>query len=577
MIAILKKLAPYKWMVAFVVLLVFLQAMSNLLLPTLMGNIVDHGVVEGDIGYIWKTGAAMLGVTALAVGVAVLASYYSARVAMGHGRDIRRDVFSHVQTFASREFDEIGTASLITRTTNDITQIQRVMMMLLRMVIMAPLMMVGGIIMAVSKDPKLSLVVLGVMPFLVAAIVLILKKGMPLFKAVQKRLDRLNLVMRENLTGVRVIRAFNKEAAESERLKTANFNLTDVTIKVNKLMAFLMPLMMLLMNLTVVAIIWFGGLRIDGGNMAIGDLMAFIQYVMQIMFSLVMASMMFVMLPRAAVSANRVNEVLETERSITDNKSAAAPADASQKGALAFDHVTFYYPNAEEPALSDIDFTSKPGEVTAVIGGTGSGKSTLVNLIPRFYDVSEGAIRVNGADIREVPQDDVRSSIGLVPQKAFLFSGTIAENIRYGKSDATMEEVRWAAQVAQADEFISELEKGYDTHIDQGGSNLSGGQKQRLAIARALVRRPDVYLFDDSFSALDYKTDAKLRQALKEEVSEASILIVAQRVSSVTDADRIIVLDNGEVKGVGTHEELLESSDTYREIVKSQYGEEGIA
>lgn len=577
MIKILKKLSPYKWLLVLVFVLVFAQAMSNLLLPTLMGNIVDNGVVEGDISYIWKIGAVMLGVSALGVGVAVLASFYSSKIAMGHGRDIRREVFSHVQKFASQEFDEIGGASLITRTTNDITQIQRVMMMLLRMVIMAPLMMAGGIIMAVSKDPKLSLVVLGVMPFLAAAIVLILKKGMPLFKAVQKRLDKLNLVMRENLTGVRVIRAFNKEAVESDRLETANSNLTNVAIKVNKLMAFLMPLMMLLMNLTVVAIIWFGGIRIDGGNMQIGDLMAFIQYVMQIMFSLVMASMMFVMLPRAAVSANRVNEVLETKPTITNQTTPAKTGDFKETGTLEFSHVTFHYPGAQEPALRDVDFWSKPGEVTAIIGGTGSGKTTLINLIPRFYDVTEGVIRVNGINIREVDQADVRSRIGLVPQKAFLFSGTIAENIRYGKNDASIEDVRWAAEVAQADDFIANMEHGYDTNLDQGGTNLSGGQKQRLAIARALVRRPDLYLFDDSFSALDYKTDAKLRQALKEEVTGASILIVAQRVSSVIHADRIIVLDNGRVDGIGTHEELLGSSDTYREIVKSQYGEEGIA
>ncbi|TRM11000.1 ABC transporter ATP-binding protein [Lentibacillus cibarius] len=577
MIKILKKLSPYKWQLALVFGLVFAQAMSNLLLPTLMGNIVDNGVVEGDISYIWEVGAVMLGVSALGVGVAVLASFYSSKIAMGHGRDIRRDVFSHVQTFASQEFDEIGGASLITRTTNDITQIQRVMMMLLRMVIMAPLMMAGGIIMAVSKDAKLSLVVLGVMPFLVAAIVLIMRKGMPLFKAVQKRLDKLNLVMRENLTGVRVIRAFNKEAVESDRLKTANTNLTDVTIKVNKLMAFLMPLMMLLMNLTVVTIIWFGGIRISGGNMQIGDLMAFIQYVMQIMFSLVMASMMFVMLPRAAVSANRVNEVLQTKPTIIDKNRSATTEDFKEKGSLEFDHVTFYYPGAEEPALRDINFHSNPGEITAIIGGTGSGKSTLINLIPRFYDVAEGAIRVNGTDIREIDQADIRSRIGLVPQKASLFSGTIADNIRYGKTDASIEEVRWAAKIAQADDFISNMEHGYDTNLDQGGTNLSGGQKQRLAIARALVRRPDLYLFDDSFSALDYKTDAKLRQALADEVTDASILIVAQRVSSVIHADRIIVLDNGQIDGVGTHKELLASSDTYREIVKSQYGEEGIA
>lgn len=578
MTSILKKLSPYKWLLALVFLLVFIQALSNLLLPTLMGFIVDNGVVKGDIPYVWKIGGVMLGVAALTVIVAVMASYFSSKIAMGHGRDIRNEVFSHVQKFAFREFDQLGTASLITRTTNDITQIQQVMMMLLRMVLTAPLMMIGGIIMAVSKDAKLSLVVLGVMPFLVGAVLFILKKAMPLFKAVQKRLDKLNLVMRENLTGVRVIRAFNKEEIESNRLKDANTNLTNTLIKVNKLMAFLMPLMMLLMNLTVVAIIWFGGVRIDSGNMQIGDLMAFIQYVMQIMFALVMASMMFVILPRAAVSANRIQEVLETEPSINNPNTEDKTAPVTEKkGTLEFDHVTFYYPGAEEAALTNIDFKSRPGEVTAIIGGTGSGKSTLINLIPRFYDVTEGAIRINGVDIRKASQASVRSAIGLVPQKAFLFSGTVAENIRYGKEDATMDDIRRAAKIAQADDFISNMEDGYDTKLDQGGSNLSGGQKQRLAIARALVRRPDLYLFDDSFSALDFKTDAKLRQALKQEVTDASIVIVAQRVSSVMDADRIIVLDQGHIRGIGTHEELLDSSNIYQEIVKSQHGEEGTA
>jgi len=578
MTSILKKLSPYKWLLALVFLLVFIQALSNLLLPTLMGFIVDNGVVEGDIPYVWKVGGVMLGVAALTMIVAVMASYFSSKIAMGHGRDIRKEVFSHVQKFAFREFDQLGTASLITRTTNDITQIQQVMMMLLRMVLTAPLMMIGGIIMAVSKDAKLSLVVLGVMPFLVGAVLFILKKAMPLFKAVQKRLDKLNLVMRENLTGVRVIRAFNKEEIESNRLKDANTNLTNTLIKVNKLMAFLMPLMMLLMNLTVVAIIWFGGVRIDSGNMQIGDLMAFIQYVMQIMFALVMASMMFVILPRAAVSANRIQEILETEPSINNPKTEDKITPVTdEKGTLEFDHVTFYYPGAEESALTDIDFKSHPGEVTAIIGGTGSGKSTLINLIPRFYDVTKGTIRINGLDIRKASQARVRSAIGLVPQKAFLFSETIAENIRYGKEDATMDEIRKAAKIAQADDFISNMEDGYDTKLDQGGSNLSGGQKQRLAIARALVRQPDLYLFDDSFSALDFKTDAKLRQALKQEVTDASIVIVAQRVSSVMDADRIIVLDQGHIRGIGTHEELLESSNIYQEIVKSQHGEEGTA
>ena len=577
MIRVFKKLAPYKGLLALVFVLVFAQAMSNLILPTLMGDIVDNGVVDGDISYIYKIGLVMIGVTALTVVVAVLASYYSSKIAMAHGRDLRREVFTHVQKFGLKEFDELGSASLITRTTNDITQIQQVMMMLLRMVLTAPLMMIGGIIMTVSKDAKLSLVILGVMPVLVIAVLFILKKAMPLFQAVQKRLDKLNLVMRENLAGVRVIRAFNKESAEADRLKTANTNLTDKLIGVNKLMAFLMPLMMLLMNLTVVAIIWFGSVRISGGNMQIGDLMAFIQYVMQIMFALVMASMMFIILPRAAVSAKRINEVLDTEPSIQDGEEPDEAVESAVRGTLEFDHVSFHYPGADEAALTDIDFKSKPGEVTAIIGGTGSGKSTLINLIPRFYDVTKGAVRINGIDIRDESQVNVRAKIGLVPQQAFLFSGTVAENIRYGNNNATMEEVKSAAAIAQADEFIAKMENGYETHLDQGGTNLSGGQKQRMAIARALVRRPDIYLFDDSFSALDFKTDANLRQALKEEVTDASIVIVAQRVSSVMDADRIIVLENGEMKGIGTHEELLKTNEIYQEIVKSQHGEEETA
>src|SRR5699024_11118064 len=468
---IFKKLSPYKWTVVFVFILVFAQALSNLLLPTLMGNIVDNGVVKGDISYIWKIGGVMLGVSIVTVFVAVMASYFSSKVAMSHGRDLRYDVFSHVQEFSLEEMNEIGSASLMTRTTNDVTQIQRVMMMMLRMVIRAPLMMAGGIVMAVSQDAKLSLIVLGVIPFIVLAIFLILKYAMPLFKAVQNKLDRLNLVMRENLSGVRVIRAFNKEEVESERLKESNADLTGTLIKVNKLMAFLMPLMMLLMNVTVVAIIYFGGLRISHGNMQIGDLMAFIQYVMQIMFALVMASMMFVMLPRAAVSANRVNEVLDTEPSIQDGKVSDKAKEADEKGTLAFDHVTFHYPGADEPALKDIHFKSQPGEVTAIIGGTGSGKSTLINLIPRFYDVTEGAIRINGVDVRQESQAAVREKIGLVPQQAFLFSGSVADNIRYGNNDATMEEVKFAAKIAQADDFISNMEDGYETKLDQGGTN----------------------------------------------------------------------------------------------------------
>lgn len=574
MIKLLKRLTVYKWAVLAVLVLVFAQSMSDLYLPTLMADIIDKGVVTGDTAYIWKIGAVMLGITGIGALAAVAASYYSSKASMGLGRDIRRQVFNHVERFSLQEFDQVGTASLITRTTNDITQVQQVVIMMLRMVVSAPIMFIGGLIMAVSKDAKLSLVIVAAMPVLVLSILLILWKGVPLFGKVQKRLDRLNLVLRENLTGIRVIRAFNRERDEQVRLTKANADLTEVSIKVNKIMAFLMPVMMLVMNLTVVGVIWFGGIRIDNGGMQIGDLMAFIQYVMQIMFALVMASVMFVMIPRAAVSAKRINEVLEMTPTMTDEGTQTADRE---KGTLVFDRVTFRYPGAEAPVLSDISFTARPGEVTAVIGGTGSGKSTLVNLIPRFYDVTEGSIRVNGVDSQDVPQEELRSKIGFVPQKALLFTGTIAENIRFGKEDATDEEVAHAAQIAQATDFIERMPDGYDARIEQGGSNVSGGQKQRLSIARALVRRPDLYVFDDSFSALDFKTDATLRKALREETREATVLIVAQRVSTVIDADQIIVLDEGKVAGIGTHDELFANNAVYQEIVKSQLSEEEIA
>ncbi|OKL35725.1 ABC transporter ATP-binding protein [Domibacillus mangrovi] len=574
MIKLLKNLSVYKWIVAAVFVLVFVQSMSDLFLPTLMADIIDKGVVTGNTPYIWRIGGWMLLVSALGASSSVIASYYSSKAAMGLGRDIRRKVFNHVEKFSLQEFDEVGTASLITRTTNDITQVQQVVIMMLRMVISAPIMLVGGVIMAVSKDAKLSLVIVITMPVLIASILLILYKGVPMFQTVQKRLDRLNLVLRENLTGIRVIRAFNRESEEKVRLQRANKELTDASIKVNKVMAFMMPVMMLVMNLTVVGVIWFGGIRIDNGGMQIGDLMAFIQYVMQIMFALVMASMMFMMVPRAAVSAKRINEVLDMEPAFRDEGTAKADRE---RGTLEFDHVTFSYPGAEEPALSDISFTANPGEITAIIGGTGSGKSTLVNLIPRFYDISGGTIRVNGVDIRDASQEEIRSKIGFVPQKAMLFTGTIADNIRFGKQNATQDEIEHAARTAQADDFIRKMKDGYQADIEQGGSNLSGGQKQRLSIARALIRKPDLYIFDDSFSALDFKTDAKLRVALKEETKHATVLLVAQRVSTVVDADRIIVLDKGRMAGMGTHEELLQTNDVYREIVLSQLTEEEIA
>src|SRR5690625_104326 len=571
---IFKKLSTYKWMLLAIVGLIFIQALSELLLPTLMGTIVDDGIVVGNVPYIWKIGAIMLVVTGITVLFAILTSYLSSKVAMGLGKDIRRDIFKHVSNFSLKEFDKLGTASLITRSTNDVTQIQQAAIMMLRLVVMAPIMLIGGIIMAISKDAKLSLVILTTIPILIIAIAIVLKFGMPMFKAVQRRLDRLNLVMRENLTGVRVIRAFNKEKDENKLLKEANENLTDVSIKVNKLMAFAMPVMMLVMNLTIVAVIWFGGIRIDNGNMHIGDLMAFIQYVMLILFALVMASMMFIIIPRASVSANRIKTVLDTKPTLHD-KGEISLTDAPKE--LTFNDVTFYYPGADGAALENISFTAKRGETTAIIGGTGSGKSTLINLIPRFYDVTKGAITINDTPLTDIALDELRSFIGLVPQQAQLFSGTIKENLLQGKKDASLEEIKKACEIAQAKDFIEELPEQYEEIIEQGGANFSGGQKQRLSIARALVRKPCIYLFDDSFSALDYRTDAKLRQALKEETEEAIVFIVAQRVSTVIDADQIIVLDEGKMSGIGTHDELLETNTVYQEIVASQLGEGEIA
>lgn len=575
MLKLIRLLKPYRMGIFIVFLLVFLQTLSELYLPTLMADIVDKGIAFGDTPYILKIGGFMLLVAAAGVVFSVGVSYLSARISMGFGKGLRSRVFSHVENFSLQEFDQVGTASLITRTINDITQIQQVLVMMLRMMIMAPLMCVGGIIMALSRDTGLSWVLVIALPILAVTIAVVAMKGLPLFKAMQTRLDKLNLVMRENLTGIRVIRSFNRGDHEKERFEQANYNLTDTAIRVNKIMASLMPVMMLLMNFSTIAIIWFGGLRIDAGQMQVGDLMAFIQYAMQIMFSLIMLSMMFVMLPRASASAVRVNEVLNMKPEIKDAEVTKSPE--GKRGQVEFDNVTFYYPGAEIPALSQISFQARAGEITAIIGGTGSGKSTLISLIPRFYDVRSGRVLVNGTDVRVFSQEQLRARISLVPQKAVLFTGTIADNIRFGKEGAADEEIRHAAEVAQAAEFIDRLEDGMESPITQGGSNVSGGQKQRLSIARALVRKPEIYLFDDSFSALDYKTDAKLRAALKQETTDATVIIVAQRVSTVIDADQIIVLDEGKIAGIGTHRELMADSEVYREIVSSQLSEEEIA
>ncbi|MEO2210055.1 ABC transporter ATP-binding protein [Paenibacillus amylolyticus] len=575
MMKLFSMLKPYRIPIIFILVLVLFQSLAELYLPTLMADIVNDGIIKGDIPYIWQIGGWMLVIAIGGTACSVIASYLSSRTAGGFAKQLRSRVFRHVENFSLQEFDKMGTASLITRTTNDITQVQNVLTMMLRMMIMAPLMCIGGIFMAVSQDAKLSTIFLVVLPVLGGAIALIGAKGLPLFKTIQKKLDRLNLVLREQLTGIRVVRSFNRGEHEKVRFNGANTELRDSSIKVNVLMATIMPVMMLVMNFSMIAILYFGGMRIDSGNMNIGALIAFIQYAMQIMFSLIMVSMIFVMIPRASASAERINEVLDMQPDLSNPEQPRGMQ--SMQGMIEFDNVTFRYPGAENPALSDISFTARSGETTAIIGGTGSGKSTLLSLIPRFYDVTEGSVRVNGTDVRELRQEDLRAKIGFVPQKAVLFTGTITENIRHGKDDATMDEVVHAARTAQAENFITEMKEGYDSLIAQGGNNVSGGQKQRLSIARALVRRPEVYIFDDSFSALDFKTDAKLRAALKSETTEAAVLIVAQRVSTVMDADRILVMDEGRIVGSGTHKELLEHNEVYREIVSSQLTEEEIA
>lgn len=575
MMKLFRFLRPYRIPIAFVLALIFVQSLSDLYLPTLMSDIVDTGIVQGDTPYILRIGGFMLLVAAGGMICSIGASYLSSKVAAGFGKLLRGKVFAHVENFSLQEFDKIGTASLITRTTNDITQLQQVLIMILRMMVSAPMMCIGGIIMAVSKDAKLTLVLAVVIPLLALAIFAVASKGIPLFKAMQKKLDKLNLVLREGLTGIRVIRSFNRIDHEKERFNEANQDLTNTAVKVNRIMASLMPIMMLAMNFSTIAIIWFGSIRIDNGNMQVGSLMAFIQYAMQIMFSLIMVSIIFVMIPRASASAARINEVLNMQSEIKD--AAQIKKSDRERGFIEFNDVTFSYPGAEQPAISNISFSARPGETTAIIGGTGSGKSTLLSLIPRFYDVDSGSIRVNGVDVREMAQQDLRSKIGFVPQKAVLFTGTINDNIRYGKQDATDEEIRHAAEIAQASEFISGMKDGFDSEIAQGGANVSGGQKQRLSIARALVRRPEIYVFDDSFSALDFKTDAKLRAALKEETTESTVLLVAQRVSTVMAADRIIVLDEGRIAGIGTHNQLMDTCSVYREIVSSQLSEEEIA
>ena len=575
MLKLLKKIKPFWLPISVITVLVFIQAIAELFLPNIMSDIVDIGIVNGDTNYIMRQGLVMLAVAAGAGIVTITASYLTSRVAVGYGRLLRSKVFGRVESYSLQEFNKIGTASLITRSTNDINQMQNVVVIMLRLMIYAPLMFIGGVIMAVRKDAQLAMILIVILPVLLGMIFFVVRRGLPLFKSLQKKLDKVNRVFREGLTGIRVIRAFNKIDHESKRFDEANTDLTETGIKVNRIMAMLMPLLILIINLATIAVVWFGGQRIDAGAMQVGDLMAFMQYIMRIMFSLMMLSMMFVFIPRASASAQRINEVLDIHPEINDPDSPVT--SETKKGYIEFRNVSFKYPGAEEPALKNISFKACPGETTAIIGGTGSGKTTLVSMIMRFYEAAEGQILVDDVPVTDMTQEHLREKIGYVPQKAVLFTGSVSENIRYGKKEATDDEVVAAAETAQASEFIDEREGGYDSIIAQGGTNISGGQKQRLSIARALVRRPEVYIFDDSFSALDFKTDAKLRRALKKETTESTVIIVAQRVSTIMNADRIIVLDNGGICGVGKHRDLLDSCNVYKEIVSSQLSEEELA
>jgi len=575
MIALYRRyLGPYQWPLLLVMVLLLVQAIANLYLPELNADIINNGVVKGDTDYILRTGGFMLVVTFALMLAAFVAVFFSARIAMGFGRDARDGIFRKVETFSQVEVNHFGAASLITRNTNDVTQVQQVLLLALTMMITAPMMVIGGVIMALRQDVPLTGILIVVLPIMLIVIGLVMSRAIPLFQVMQKKIDRINLVMRETLSGVRVIRAFVRTRHEEARFDEASHDLMDTALRVNRLFAITLPTIMLIMNLSTVAVIFLGAFRVDAGAMPIGNLTAFMQYIMLVLFSIMGAVLMLVMVPRGSVSGGRIMEVLDTEPSIADPLNPVSP---ERRGRVEFRDVEFRYPGAEEPVLRAISFEANPGETTAIVGSTGSGKSTLINLIPRFYDATDGTVLVDGVDVRTMDRQDLWSRIGMIPQKAFLFGGTVASNLRYGKEDATPEELWKALEIAQGKDFVTEMSDQLETPISQGGTNVSGGQRQRLAIARALVKRPEIYVFDDSFSALDFRTDARLRAALARELGNATVIIVAQRVGTILHADRIVVLDDGGVVGVGTHEQLMKTCETYREIVLSQVSEEEVA
>ena len=568
-------LRPYRTTIALVVVFQFLQTLATLYLPTLNADIIDNGVVKGDTSYIMRVGGGMLGITLAQVAAQIIAVYFGARTAMAVGRDVRGAIFHRVQSFSAREVGQFGAPSLITRTTNDVQQVQMLVLLTFTLMVSAPIMCVGGIILALRQDVPLSGLILVIVPVLVLVVSQIIVRMRPLFRSMQVRIDKVNRVMREQIAGIRVIRAFVRDERERDRYGEANDELTDVSLRTGKLMALMFPTVMLIVNLSSIAVLWFGAHRIDSGGMQVGALTAFLSYLMQILMAIMMATFMFIMIPRAEVCAERIQEVINTESSV---RTAANPVTTlRQYGFLELRDVDFRYPGAESPVLCDINLTARPREVTAIIGSTGSGKTTLLNLVPRLFDATGGQVLVDGEDVRELHPVLLSRTVGLVPQKPYLFTGTVASNLRYGNPDATDEELWQALEIAQAKDFVERMDGGLEAAIAQGGTNVSGGQRQRLAIARVLVHRPEIYLFDDSFSALDYATDAALRAALDRHIADATVVIVAQRVSTIRDADRIIVLDDGLVVGTGTHAELMDTNPTYREIVLSQLTEQEAA
>lgn len=566
-------LRPYARQLAAVMVLLLIQAIANLYLPDLNADIINNGIAKGDNDLIVRTGGLMLVVTLLLGLASILAVYLGSRAAMGFGRDVRSAIFSKVEGFSQVEVNHFGPASLITRNTNDVQQVQMVVFMALTVLISAPILAVGGVIMAIRQDVPLSGLLVVILPIMALVIGLVMTRAIPLFRAVQVKLDRINQVTRETLAGVRVIRAFVRTGHEEQRFETANRDLFETSIAVNRLFALTIPVMTGILNLSLVAVMWFGAMRVETGGMPIGNLTAFLQYLMQILFAVLMAVIMFVFVPRAAVSAGRIQEVLEMEPSVRDPEQPIKLPRDERRGTVEFQAVEFRYPGAEQPVLHDISFVARPGQTTAIVGSTGSGKSTLVNLIARFYDVSGGTVLVDGVDVRAVDREDLWGTLGVIPQKAFLFSGTVASNLRYGDPAATDEDLWHALEIAQGRDFVEEMADGLEAPITQGGSNVSGGQRQRLAIARALVKKADIYIFDDTFSALDFSTDARLRAALKAELGRATLIIVAQRVGTIMSADRIVVMEAGRIVGSGTHTELMASNETYREIVYSQLTE----